>query len=156
MKLTDEVSVVVPAPPARVWALLADLPRMGEWSPECTGCTWDDPGAPFGPGRTFVGHNRWGLLRWTTRGELEVCEVDRELVYVTGRGGRPLTRWSYRLEPVEGGTRVTESYESLETPTVMLAVERLLGRPARLRRGMGETLDRLSVAAARGQGRQES
>lgn len=155
MKLTDEASVVVPASPARVWELLADLPRMGEWSPECTGCTWDDPDAPFGPGRTFVGHNRWGPLRWSTRGELEVCEAPRELAYVTGRGDRPLTRWRYRLEPVESGTRITESYESLETPTVLLAIERLLGRRRRLRRGMGETLDRLGVAAARSQRREE-
>lgn len=154
MKLRDEVGVVVPASTERVWALLADLPRMGEWSPECTGCVWDDPDAALVPGRTFVGHNRWGPLRWTTRGELEVCESGRELVYVTGRGDRPLTRWRYRLEPVDGGTRITESYESLETPATMLAIERALGRARRLRRGMRETLVRLGAVAARGEERE--
>ena len=29
---------------------------------------------------------------------------------MTEEGGRESTEWRYRLEPLEGGTRVTESY----------------------------------------------
>src|SRR5688572_12451844 len=33
-------SIEVAAAPATVYALITDLPRMGEWSPECTRVTW--------------------------------------------------------------------------------------------------------------------
>ena len=35
-----EEAVDVAAPAGVVYGLLADLPRMGEWSPECRGATW--------------------------------------------------------------------------------------------------------------------
>ena len=40
--MTDlvEVSTTIAAPPESVYALVADLSRMGEWSPETTGVTW--------------------------------------------------------------------------------------------------------------------
>ncbi|QNE21679.1 SRPBCC family protein [Kribbella qitaiheensis] len=31
-----EASITVEAPPDHLYALVSDLPRMGEWSPECT------------------------------------------------------------------------------------------------------------------------
>ena len=34
------VSERVSAAPEAVWALVADVPRMGEWSPECVRCEW--------------------------------------------------------------------------------------------------------------------
>ena len=38
----DSHSVVIEAPPERIYALVADLPRMGEWSPECQQVEWLD------------------------------------------------------------------------------------------------------------------
>ena len=35
-----EVTKVIAAAPERVYELVSDLPRMGEWSPENTGGTW--------------------------------------------------------------------------------------------------------------------
>src|SRR4029077_16460812 len=35
-----DVSTHIDAPADRVWALLADPTRMGEWSPECQRVTW--------------------------------------------------------------------------------------------------------------------
>ena len=40
-----EVRVHVDAPPDVVWALVADLDRMGEWSPECYRVEWLDGAA---------------------------------------------------------------------------------------------------------------
>jgi uncharacterized protein YndB with AHSA1/START domain len=34
------VSVEIKAPVAKVWAMITDLPRMGEWSPENQGGEW--------------------------------------------------------------------------------------------------------------------
>ncbi len=149
MRLTGEASVLVPAPTERVWELLADLPRMGDWSPECVGCVWDDPAAPLAVGRTFVGHNRMGPLRWSTHGEIEVFDPPRELVYLTRVRGRDMTRWRYRLDPEDGSTRITEVYSSVDTPGILTALERAVRRPRRLERQMRETLVRLGEAAAR-------
>jgi hypothetical protein len=40
--MADHVSVTtqIEAPATTVWALVADLPRMGEFSPENDGATW--------------------------------------------------------------------------------------------------------------------
>ena len=54
-------------------------------------------------------------------------------------------RWRYELEPVEAGTRVTETYD-WSTATVFFydLGLRLLGFPARNKAGIERTLDRLS------------
>ena len=40
-----------------------------------------------------------------------VADPGREFAFVTEEGGHESTVWRYRFEPVDGGTRVTESYE---------------------------------------------
>src|SRR5678815_3766100 len=40
-------SIEIDAPPNDVYALLSDVTRTGEWSPECVRCRWLD-GATFG------------------------------------------------------------------------------------------------------------
>ncbi len=61
-------------------------------------------------------------------------------------------RWRYELEPVEGGTRVTETYD-WSTATVWFYDPgiRLLRFPRRNKAGIERTLDRLAdlVAAER-------
>ncbi|MGD9796749.1 MAG: SRPBCC family protein, partial [Acidimicrobiia bacterium] len=39
-------SATVAAEPLEAYAMLADLTRMGEWSPVCKVCTWDDGAGP--------------------------------------------------------------------------------------------------------------
>ena len=39
---SDEVSTVIDAPAERLYDMVADMPRMGEWSPECTTVEWID------------------------------------------------------------------------------------------------------------------
>ena len=56
----DSASVVIDAPPERIYDLVADLPRMGEWSPECQRVEWADGATDRRTGATFVGHNRGG------------------------------------------------------------------------------------------------
>ena len=38
----DEVSATIAAPPERVYALVADVTRTPEFSPEVTSCSWLD------------------------------------------------------------------------------------------------------------------
>lgn len=156
----DSRSVVVSATPRGVYDLVSDLPRMGEWSPECEHVEWTDGATGPAPGARFVGHNRTGprrMIRWSRRGRVLTADPGREFSFVTEEGGRESTVWGYRFEPVEGGTRVTESYE-VEEPVTRLGwfvIEHVFGdrdRRGALRHGMRTTLERLKVAAESGSG----
>lgn len=50
--------------------------------------------------------------------------------------------WRYRFEPVEGGTKVTEEWDARPARTRLFLV--LAGFPARNRKGIRATLDRLA------------
>ena len=56
-------------------------------------------------------------------------------------------RWRYELEPVDGGTRVTETFDYSMYPALGAAIIRIAGFPERNRRGIEETLRRLGTAA---------
>jgi hypothetical protein len=146
----DSTEAVVDATPEHIYELVADLPRMGEWSPECRSVEWD--GQSNGPtvGASFVGHNRGGprgVMRWSRRGRVMVADPGREFSFVTEEGGRESTFWHYRLEPTETGTRVTESYEVKRIPAWARIVDVPTNRARELREGMVHTLARLKAAA---------
>jgi len=110
----DSQQIVISTSPGRVYGLVSDLPRMGEWSPECERVEWADGTTVAAAGARFVGHNRGGpfrLMRWSRRGRVLAADPGREFAFVTEEGGRESTLWRYRFEPVKGGTRVTESYQ---------------------------------------------
>ena len=67
---SGSVTVSMAAPAEVVWSLVADVTRIGEWSPECRRADWLDGAAGPGIGVRFRGHNRWKLNRWS-----RVCEV---------------------------------------------------------------------------------
>ena len=67
--LTVAAEEVVTARPELVWDLVADVTRVGEWSPECIRAAWlGDPGRPQ-PGARFTGRNRIAE-RLRVRGDL--------------------------------------------------------------------------------------
>lgn len=58
--MTYNVAVVreVSASPEKVWSLVTDLPRMGEWSPENLGGEWLDGATGAAVGAKFRGNNK--------------------------------------------------------------------------------------------------
>ena len=67
MRHQIEVSRVVSASPERVYELVSDLPRMGEWSPENTGGKWVKGATGPAVGALFEGTNRLGKKKWKYR-----------------------------------------------------------------------------------------
>lgn len=121
-----QASVSVAAPAESVWALITDITRTGEWSPESTGGEWLDGATGPSVGARFRGSNRRGRTKWATTCEVTVADPGREFVFVTGRPGKPETRWRYVLEPTgDGATLVTESFELVKP---LGAVSNLLTR----------------------------
>src|ERR1700727_2999406 len=146
----DSDETVVNAAPGRIYDLVADLPRMGEWSPECHSVEWEGGvGAPA-EGARFVGHNRGGprrLMKWSRRGRVLAADPGREFAFVTEEGGHESTVWRYRFEAIEGGTRVTESYEVKRIPAWARIVDIPTNRARELAEGMEHTLTRLKTTA---------
>ena len=145
--------VVVATCPDAVYDLVADLPRMGEWSPECERVEWE--GGATGPvtGAKFVGHNRGGpgrRIKWSRHGRVVVADPGKEFAFATEEGGRESTKWTYRFEAIEGGTRVTESYGVQWLPAWARIIDGPLNRRGELHRHMRHTLEHLKAAAESG------
>jgi ribosome-associated toxin RatA of RatAB toxin-antitoxin module len=106
---THSDSIVITRPPEDVYDLVADVTRMGEWSPVCKECWWDEGAGPE-VGAWFTGRNVLPERTWETRSEVVVADRGHEFAYVVNG---TWTRWGYVFDPVEEGTRLTESWEFL-------------------------------------------
>ncbi len=147
-----EVSIRIEAAPARVWELVGDPTRMGEWSPECRRVTWAGAGSAPGVGAKFKGHNHRGWRRWTTTGTIVAFDPERDIAWNVDFAGFPVAHWSYRIEPETGGASCTvvETFRDRRNQAF-----RALGPVARgvrdttahNRAGMEETLARVKAAA---------
>ena len=149
---TRDVTVHIDAPPERVWVMLADVTRMGEWSPENQGAEWIDGATGPAVGARFKGHNRRGWARWSTTCEVVACEPGREFAFLVGGTEKPETRWRYVFQPVDGGTDVTESFELVRriSWSMRLLTRLVIGvrdREADMEESMRSTLARLKAAA---------
>ncbi len=106
-----QAAVVIGAPADRVWTLVSDVTRTGEWSPENTGAEWLDGATGPAVGARFKGTNRRGRTRWRTTCEVIAAVPGREFAFVTGTAAKPDTVWRFVLEPRGDETLVTESFE---------------------------------------------
>ena len=108
------VSVDVAASPSQVWAVLADQTRVGEWSHEAVGARWLDGADKAVPGARFEGRSRARIFRWRRPCLITTAEADRRIVWRTRGGlGHDSTQWSFTLEPLPRGTRITQSFQVL-------------------------------------------
>ena len=146
----DSHQIVIDTAPRDVYDLVADLPRMGEWSPECERVEWVEGAGIPSEGDRFIGHNRGGpfkRFRWSRRGRVLTADPGREFAFVTEEGGRESTVWRYRFEPVGGGTQVTEAYEVRWIPAWARIVDVPTNRHRELQEAMRHTLGRLKTVA---------
>ena len=147
-----QASIHVDLAPEPLYDMVADVTRMGEWSPETIRCEWLDGAASAAPGARFKGTNKRGIFRWSTKPEIVTAERGRELSFETKSAG-PSTRWTYRFEPApDGGTTLVEEFETLDDSSAFLNfVERrfmhIEDRRADLEAGMQRTLERIKAVA---------
>ena len=152
MRIEGERSIDIGAEPAAVWALVADIARMGEWSPHTVEARWVEPLDGEGPavGKQFRGTNRLPVVRqWTSTATITECDPGRRFAFAVGRNADdPNTLWRYDFEPGPlGGTRVTERWHMLREPWIVLVYYRLIGQRQRIARGVEATLRNLKAAA---------
>ncbi len=146
------VSVVreIAAPAERVWAMVADLDRMGEWSPENDGGRWT--GGAEGPevGAVFMGRNHNGWRRWRTKVTVIESDPPRRFAFRLRIGPLGGCDWVYDIEPTDDGCRVTESWvdhRSWALKKIGWAASGVADRETHNRATMEATLEHLAAAA---------
>lgn len=107
MSKTLEATVEIAASPERVWSVISDLQRMGEWSPQCRKMIIR--GGAVTRGTTTININKKGLLVWPTTSKVVTFEPGRELRF---RINENRSLWSFTLEPTETGTKVVQRREA--------------------------------------------
>ncbi len=154
-QLSDSIGVRRPA--AEVYAIVSDVTRMGELSPVCTSCTWDNISQAGKEGAWFTGHNAIGTFTWDTHCKVISAVPGRDFSFVNHgpAGNAELVRWGYAFEDHEGETTVTESWQLLpaypefvteDNPNADVAA-RLDGMAALARDGIRDTLANLKRVA---------
>lgn len=151
--LTDQVTLQIAALPEDVFALVSDVTRIGELSPETVDGQWT--GGSTGPevGATFAGkvvRNGVGPTYWAPC-RVTAYDPPRHFEFVAGTRRTAVNTWGYRLEPSDGGTLVTEYYR-LHPSLLVRVYWRLVGRlrSRTNRRGMQHTLERVRALLERG------
>lgn len=142
-----QAQVDINAPVSTVWALISDVRRMPQWSPQCR---WMRPLGEVRPGTRTLNLNRRKLLLWPTTSTVVEMIPDRKLAFRVNVNN---TIWSYELTPIPGGTRVVESRhaENGVKPVSAAAVNGLFGGTAgfeqELVEGMNASLAKIKSAA---------
>ncbi|MBX9920869.1 MAG: SRPBCC family protein [Mycolicibacterium frederiksbergense] len=146
-------SVAVALAPDEVYALVSDVTRIGEWSPVCKACWWDDPDAGAVVGAWFTGRNVLPERTWETRSQVVAAEPGREFAWEVNNGW---VRWGFTVEPEGAWTRLTEHWQFLPKGLEGFgerfgadADAQIAQRSALALRGIPETLRAIKATAER-------
>jgi hypothetical protein len=118
---TLSASTEVRASADEIYAVVSDVTRIPEWSPETVRAEW------LAPDR-FNAWNRRRLGRWRTVAKVVEAEPAHKFSFVVQVMGRDWTQWTYFIEPgsTAGATRLTEECRMcVPLPFAVLAFERL-------------------------------
>ncbi len=148
MAYPTAVSRDIAAPADKVWNLVADMPRMGEWSPENQGGSWIKGSGGPAPGAVFKGQNKNGIRHWSSTCTVVACEPGHVFEFVVTAGPLDVANWRYEFEDTATGCRVTESWQDNRKPWFAFAA-RVMGdhSPAHAEQEMTATLANLAAAA---------
>lgn len=106
------VSAIIAAEAAAIWELISDVRRHPEiaGSGQVVETELMTP-EPIGMGSRFQSNQNINGFTYVTVSHVIAFEPQRRMTWRIGLPGTPpfATLWQYELEPVEGGTRVTNS-----------------------------------------------
>lgn len=153
--MTDQVTVTqeIGASADQVWAMVSDLTRMGEWSPENEGARWLRGVRGAQPGAKFRGANRNGKRKWNTLGTIVEAVPGRILTFRITAVGLKVAEWRYTFEATTTGCLVTETWTDKRgrmAKALGKPVSGVADRADHNRIGMEKTLERLKAAAETG------
>ena len=146
-----EASIDIDATPDKVWAVVSDLGRMSEWSPQCLRM---QVLGSLREGALTINLNKDGWKVWPSTSTVVRLEKDKAVAF---RMNENRTTWTYELTPTATGTTLTESrVESaggIPKP-IALAIDKALGGTANFEHnlvaGMHQGLAKIKDAVERG------
>lgn len=144
--LPISASVEIDAAPETVWAVVSDVTRMSEWSPECRRIIV--LGSPKqGVGTTLLGLNRRGWAVWPTTSKVVRYEPGTAVAWRTRESG---ATWTYELTPTDAGTLLTGGRRlrrfSVGTKLMAPLIGGAVGHDEELVGGIRTTLERIKAA----------
>jgi uncharacterized protein YndB with AHSA1/START domain len=98
-----QAQIDINAPVGKVWALISDLRRMPQWSPQCR---MMKPLGPIRQGTRTINLNRRNYALWPTTSTVTEVIPEKKVAFRVNANN---TIWSYKLQPTEFGTRVVET-----------------------------------------------
>ena len=113
--LQHSESIVIARSPDELYDMVSDVTRMGEWSPVCRACWWDEGESPR-VGAMFTGRNETPERTWETRSQVVVADRGREFAFEVQSTG---TRSGLH---VYGGRRGDPHHRVLGVPSLRLRV----------------------------------
>ena len=144
-------SIDIDAPPERLYGMVSDLSRMGEWSPENRGGKWVGGATGAAEGAKFRSRNRRGWRRWSTVAHIVTANPPKEVAWESRSFGLKIALWRYQFEPNgTGGTTVTESTEDVRGSIMNVLGPLATGvrdRAGENKKNMRATLEQLKKAA---------
>jgi hypothetical protein len=147
---TDHASRHIEAAPETVYALVADVTRTPEYSPEVVKCTWLDGANGPAAGARFKAINHAGRIPdWPNKPVVTVADPGRTFAFERTEVGGGTIEWRYTFEPDGTGTVVTESYRVVKPVSRLgwFIIDTLAGlkdRRSDLQRGMAQSLARIA------------
>jgi uncharacterized protein YndB with AHSA1/START domain len=142
-----QAHIDINAPLEKVWALVSDLGKMPQWSPQCRAMK---ALGPVRQGTRTVNLNRRNRMYWPTTCTITEFVPQKKLAFRVNQNN---SVWSYELEPTDAGTRVVESRHAENGVTAFsnMSINALLGGVPNFERelveGMNATLSRIKTAA---------
>ncbi len=148
-------TATVAASPETLFAIIADVTRIGELSPVCKTAWWDEGSEPeqgSAPqlGAWFTGRNEMGGRDpWERHCEIVLVEPGRALGWIPGGRDQGVVEWSYRFRPVAKGTEVEESWRMVRESEHIMAMsdEQLKALLSMTESGIETTLANLKTIA---------
>ncbi len=153
---TVEADIFVAAPATRVWELVIDLERMGQWGPEYQGGEWLDGATGPVVGARFKGRNKRREREWESISTVLEAAVGRSFAWAVGNPHNPAATWRFDFTPEGAGTRVHQHVQLGPGPSGLTAriaelpdreEDIVAARTAELQRHMQITLQGLKTSA---------
>ena len=143
------VTKEVNASPETVFALVSDLTRMGEWSPENQGGQWVKGATGPGVGAHFKGRNSNGKKSWGTMVKVFEFVPGNKIVFALMVGPSRWCDWVWEVAPSANGSLVTHSWidrRSKFSNTLGRLVSGVADRSEHNRKNMEVTLEALAAS----------
>ncbi|WP_068280435.1 SRPBCC family protein [Aldersonia kunmingensis] len=145
-----EASIDISAAPEQVWAVVSDLERMPEWSPQCTKMKVL---GEMREGARTLNLNKDGWKRWPTTARVVRFEPNRAVAF---RVVENRMVWSFEIEPTDSGTRLTQRRDvsggqsAFSRYSIKFALGGETDFETKLLAGMNSSLGKIKAAVEKG------